>query len=134
MSFLYKEFVASPNDHVAPLLTTATATFGGSATEHLLIGYFDAERNLLKTSDTLEGDCHSIAVPYRQIVCDALVTGADSVVLIHNHPSGDPSPSRTDIAQTRSIANILKALDIRVDDHLIVSGDQHFSFYAAGLL
>jgi DNA repair protein RadC len=134
MSFLYKKIIANPNGHTAPLLKKASANFGGSATEHLLIGYFDAERNLLKTSETLEGDCVSIAVPYRQIVRDALVTGADSVVLIHNHPSGDPSPSNTDITQTRSIANILKALGIRIDDHLIVSGDQHFSFYAAGLL
>lgn len=134
MSFLYKNIVADHNCHTAPLLSMAAANFGGSATEHLLIGYFDSKRNLLKTTEAPDGDRDSISVPYRQIVHDALVTGADSVVLIHNHPSGDPSPSRTDIQHTRSIANILKTLDIRVDDHLIVSGDRHFSFYAAGLL
>jgi DNA repair protein RadC len=134
MSFLYKNIVANPVCHAAPLLAGIAANIGASATEHLIVGYFDAKGNLLKATELCSSHCRSINIPYRQIVHNALNCQAHSIVLIHNHPSGDPSPSRADKSQTRNIARVLKALDIHVDDHLIVAGDRLFSFYAAGLL
>jgi DNA repair protein RadC len=53
---------------------------------------------------------------------------------MHNHPSGDPQPSQSDIKQTRDIARILSPLGVHIDDHLIIAGDQQFSFREAGLL
>lgn len=54
--------------------------------------------------------------------------------MMHNHPSGDPSPSKADIAITREIVAALKALDIALHDHLIVGRDKHASFRGLGLL
>jgi len=55
-------------------------------------------------------------------------------MMMHNHPSGDPAPSKADIAITREISAALKALDIALHDHLIVGRDKHASFRALGLL
>lgn len=54
--------------------------------------------------------------------------------MVHNHPSGDPSPSKADIAITRDIAAALKALDIALHDHLIIGREKHASFRGLGLL
>ncbi len=134
MSLLYKNVAVDPICRSAQLLTRVAKNIGAAALEHLIIGYFDAEGHLLKTTELCSSHCKSIDIPYRDIVHDALNCQAHSVVLIHNHPSGDPSPSRADTSQTRNIARLLKALDIGVDDHFIVAGDRLFSFYAAGLL
>lgn len=55
-------------------------------------------------------------------------------VLIHNHPSGDPKPSRADIDMTRAVRDAAKAVDIALHDHIVVGRGQHASFRALGLL
>jgi len=55
-------------------------------------------------------------------------------MLVHNHPSGDPTPSPADIAMTRAIAAAAKTLDIALHDHIVIGGAGHVSFRAAGLL
>ncbi|MBN9566986.1 MAG: DNA repair protein [Alphaproteobacteria bacterium] len=54
--------------------------------------------------------------------------------MLHNHPSGDPTPSQADIAMTREIANAAKALKIALHDHLVIGRKGHVSFKAMGLL
>jgi DNA repair protein RadC len=70
----------------------------------------------------------------REIVKRALELGASAVILAHNHPSGDPTPSRADIEMTRDVAVAAKALRIEVHDHVIVERSGHSSFKALGLL
>ena len=70
----------------------------------------------------------------REIVKRALELGASSIILVHNHPSGDPTPSRADIAMTREIVAAAKALRISVHDHLVIGRGGHASFKALGLL
>lgn len=70
----------------------------------------------------------------REIVRRALELGATAMILVHNHPSGDPSPSDSDIAMTAEIIRAARALDVTVHDHLIIAKSGHVSFKALGLL
>jgi DNA repair protein RadC len=70
----------------------------------------------------------------REVVKRALELGASALILVHNHPSGDSTPSRTDIAMTREIAAAAKALKIELHDHLVIGRGNHSSFKALGLL
>lgn len=70
----------------------------------------------------------------REIVRRALELGATALILVHNHPSGDPTPSDSDIAMTEEIIKAARALDLRVHDHLIISRGGHISFKSLGLL
>ena len=70
----------------------------------------------------------------REIVKRALELGATALILVHNHPSGDPSPSDSDIAMTEEIIRAARTLDVVVHDHLIIAKSGHASFKALGLL
>ena len=69
----------------------------------------------------------------REVVRRALELSASAVILVHNHPSGDPTPSQADIAMTREIVEAARALRIAVHDHLVVGRDGIASFRALGL-
>lgn len=70
----------------------------------------------------------------REIVRRALEVGATALILVHNHPSGDPSPSDSDISMTEEIVRAARTLDLVVHDHLIIAKSGHASFKALGLL
>jgi DNA repair protein RadC len=70
----------------------------------------------------------------REIVRRALEVGATAIILVHNHPSGDPTPSASDVEATRRIAMAAGALDICIHDHVIIAGSAWTSFRALGLL
>ena len=70
----------------------------------------------------------------REVVRRALELAASSLVLVHNHPSGDPTPSRDDLEMTRQIEEAATALSITVRDHLIIGNGRWLSFRDAGLL
>ena len=70
----------------------------------------------------------------REIVKRALELSATALILVHNHPSGDPQPSRADIDMTSKIVDIAKPLGIVIHDHIIVAAGGHASFNALGLL
>ncbi len=80
------------------------------------------------------GGTHSARVPLRDIARTALSLDARSVLIRHNHPSGDVTPSRMDLAVTREIVAALGLIGVFVDDHHIVAGDRYFSFRNAGLI
>jgi DNA repair protein RadC len=64
----------------------------------------------------------------------ALEVGASALILAHNHPSGDPTPSKADIDMTRTLCDAARPLNIRIHDHLIISRHKHYSFKGNGLL
>ena len=70
----------------------------------------------------------------REIIRRALEIGATALILVHNHPSGDPKPSRSDIQATRRIADAGRTFEICVHDHLIITTSGWSSFKALGLL
>ncbi|MEY2991814.1 MAG: hypothetical protein RI946_1208, partial [Pseudomonadota bacterium] len=70
----------------------------------------------------------------REIVKRALQLNASALILVHNHPSGDPTPSRQDIDMTQQIATMASALGLSVHDHLVIGKSREVSFRAEGLL
>ena len=114
-------------DLIAPALS-------GLTVEKLVVLHLDRERRLL---GLVEGPAEAKAganLPIRAVVADALRFGSAAIVIGHNHPSGDPSPSAADIAATRRLASVLAELDVALHDHLIFTADDVRSFRALGLL
>jgi len=70
----------------------------------------------------------------REVVRRALELAASSIILVHNHPSGDPTPSRADIEMTRQIVEAADSLGIRVHDHIIIARDGHTSMRGLNLI
>lgn len=92
-------------------------------------------RNLLIRDEQMSrGTIDQAAVHVREVVKRALELGSAAIILVHNHPSGDPSPSRADIDITRAIIAAGKPLNIAVHDHIIVGIDGQVSLRAKGLL
>jgi DNA repair protein RadC len=104
-----------------------------SLIETLRVIHFDRHRRILNIAE-YPGDAMQVVMPLRCIIGDALRLGSAGLLLSHNHPSGDPTPSRADIRATRQLMRAAHALDIRVHDHLIIGGDRRFSLRAAGLI
>lgn len=101
--------------------------------ETLRVVHFDRHRRVLRIAEYL-GESHRVVMPLRAIIADALRLNSVGLLLSHNHPSGDPTPSRADINATHQLARAAQALDIRLHDHLIIGGNRQFSLRAAGLL
>lgn len=101
--------------------------------EILRVIHIGRERRILNIVD-YPGDAMRVVMPLRCIIGDALRLGTSGLLLSHNHPSGDPTPSRADISATRQLMRAAHALDIRVYDHLIIGGGRRFSLRAAGLI
>jgi DNA repair protein RadC len=81
-----------------------------------------------------EGSIDQAAVHIREVIRRAIDLGSAAIILVHNHPSGDPSPSRADIDLTRSIMEAGKRLNIAVHDHIIIGTGGHASLRALGLI
>jgi DNA repair protein RadC len=81
-----------------------------------------------------KGGAGDVELPIRRILSSALRLRARSIVLAHNHPSGDPAPSASDEAATRALATAAAGLDIGLHDHLIFAGGECSSFRSLGLL
>ncbi len=81
-----------------------------------------------------KGTVNASLVSPREVFIRALLVGAVQVILCHNHPSGDATPSKQDIAITKQIKEAGKLLNINLADHVIIAGDAYFSFGEAKLL
>jgi len=110
------------------------APLAGEAVEVLAFVYLDREQRVLgmRQSRSAAHDTHD--VPVRDIVIDALGFGAAGVVMAHNHPSGDATPSAADREATRRVARALDTLGVRLLDHLVVTRNGATSFRTMGLL
>lgn len=94
----------------------------------------DNKHYLIRMLEMFRGTIDNASVYPREIAKEALALNAAAVILVHNHPSGSTEPSAADRAITAKIKAALALLDIRVLDHIIVSGRESFSFAEAGLL
>ncbi|MGE3624172.1 MAG: DNA repair protein RadC [Bdellovibrionales bacterium] len=102
--------------------------------EQFRLLFLDRGNNLLTEEVHQHGTIDHTPVYPREVVQRALEVGAGALVLVHNHPSGNPQPSRDDIEMTRAIANACGALGIVIHDHIIIAGSEVASFKALGLL
>ena len=92
-------------------------------------------RNMLIRDELMgQGSIDQAPVYIREVIRRAIDFGSAALILVHNHPSGDPSPSRADIDVTRAIAEAGKRLGITVHDHLIIGTSGHVSLRAQGLI
>ncbi len=105
-----------------------------AGTEMLAVVHLGARGELIARRIRSSGERGAVLIPVRHLVCDALNLGSLSVLLAHNHPSGDPTPSEADIAQTRKLRLLLHTLDIELEDHLIVTRSGIVSMHATGLI
>ncbi len=96
--------------------------------------FLNRKNQLIKDKDIFYGSLSGSAVYPREIIIEALEIGASSMVFVHNHPSGDPSPSNEDIKLTRELLWASKLLTIDVLDHIIIGFNKYFSFADHGLI
>jgi DNA repair protein RadC len=89
---------------------------------------------LIRDEQMSEGTVDQAAVHIREVIRRALELASTSIILVHNHPSGDPSPSQQDIRLTRQIVEVAKNLGIAVHDHIIIASGGHTSMRAQGLI
>lgn len=116
------------------LLSYCRAAMADEKTELFRILFLDKKNILIADEVQQRGTVDHTPVYPREVVKRALELGASAIILVHNHPSGDPTPSRADIDMTNQIVKAASALGIRVHDHLIIGHDRHASFKTLGLL
>ena len=102
--------------------------------EVVAIVYLDRDQRVLGMRHARSSSNSVLDLPIRAIAADALAFDAAGVVMAHNHPSGDPTPSVADRDATRRLARALQVLDVRLLDHLVVARGGIASFRALGLL
>ena len=96
--------------------------------------YLNCRNQIIDTADLFEGTLESIPIRPREIVESAIKHNATGLIFAHNHPAGDPTPSRSDKQLTRDLVFIGMILQIRVLDHIIIGGDGYSSFADEGLI
>ena len=116
------------------VLDYCTAAMARGVREEFRVLFLDRKNVLIADEVQSTGTVDHTPVYPREIVRRALELSASAVILVHNHPSGDPTPSRADIDMTRNIAAAAKPLGIAVHDHVIVGRSGHASFKSLGLL
>jgi DNA repair protein RadC len=116
------------------LLDYCTAAMARSANEEFRVLFLDRKNVLVADEVQNRGTVDHTPVYPREIIKRALELSASAIILVHNHPSGDPTPSQADIAMTREVAGAAKALGIAVHDHLVIGRGGHASFKSLGLL
>ncbi len=103
-------------------------------TEHFRILFLDRKNVLIADEEQAKGTVDHVPVYPREVVKRALEVNASALILVHNHPSGDPTPSEADIVITQQIETAAAALSITLHDHLIVGKSRELSFRAEGLI
>ena len=102
--------------------------------EQFRVLFLNQKNKLIADEILQQGTVDQTPVYPREVVKRALELGASALILVHNHPSGDPTPSKADIEVTEKIELALTSVDIRLHDHLIIAGKDHFSFAGNGLI
>ena len=110
------------------------AAMGFEAREQFRILFLDKKNRLIADEVQQRGTVDHTPVYVREVVKRALELSASAIILVHNHPSGDPTPSRADIDMTRQIVDAARPLGVTIHDHIIVGRDQVASFRGLRLM
>ena len=116
------------------LLEYCQTTMAHRETEAFRVLFLDRKNTLIADEELARGTVSHVPVYPREIARRALELNASATILIHNHPSGDPTPSDEDIAMTDRIAAALSAVEVTLHDHLVIGKSREVSFRSEGLL
>ncbi|WP_309664901.1 DNA repair protein RadC [Tabrizicola sp.] len=116
------------------LLDHCHTTMAHRETEQFRILFLDRKNVLIADEEQARGTVDHVPVYPREVVKRALELNASAIILVHNHPSGDPTPSDADLAMTHQINEACQALGLTLHDHLIIGKSRELSFRSAGYL
>jgi DNA repair protein RadC len=116
------------------LLDYLHADMAHRTNERVRVLHLNARNMLVRDEVMSDGSIDEAALYVREVIRRAIDLGSAAIILVHNHPSGDPAPSRADIDITRRVAEAGKRLGIALHDHVIIAGSGHSSLRAMGLL
>ncbi len=102
--------------------------------ERVRVLYLNAQNRLIRDEHLGDGSLDEAAIHPREVIKRAMELGAAALILVHNHPSGNPQPSRADIRITNRIAEAGRLLNITVHDHVIIGREGHVSLRTKGLI
>jgi DNA repair protein RadC len=118
-------------DKLIKYLKTALAH---ATTERFQVLFLNARNELIADEIQQSGTVNHTPVYPREVIKRALELGSTAIIMVHNHPSGDPTPSSADISMTKELADAAEKLDITVHDHIIMSKHGHTSFRDLGII
>ncbi len=116
------------------LIDYLRAAMAHDSVEQFRLLFLDRKNALIAEEMQTRGTVDHAPVYPREVVKRALELGATALILVHNHPSGDPTPSKADIEMTREIARAAAPLGIALHDHIVIGRGEPVSFRAQGLL
>lgn len=121
-------------DRWQAVLDYCTARLGHIDHEEFHLLFLDRKNAVIADERQQRGTIDHTPVYPREVVKRALELGASALIMVHNHPSGDTTPSRADIEMTRHVANAAKLVNVALHDHVIIGRRGHASFKSLGLL
>lgn len=121
--------IQSPDDAATLLLYK----MGALEQEHLRVLLLDTRNRLIRMVDVYRGSLNASVIRVSEAFRDAVRSNAASIIVAHNHPSGDPTPSPEDVNVTRALVDAGRLLDIEVLDHLVIGKNSYVSLKAKGL-
>ena len=110
------------------------AAMAHSAIEEVRVLFLNAKNLLIANEAMWQGSVDEASVHVREVISRAIALGATAIIIVHNHPSGDPTPSTQDIRLTRDLVEAGRHMKITVHDHVIVGAQGRSSFRALGLI
>ncbi len=116
------------------LLDYCRASMGYAKKERFRILFLDKKNRLIADEVQQEGTVDHTPVYPREVIKRALELSSTAIILVHNHPSGDPTPSQADIDMTKKIVKAANSLHIAVHDHIVIGRNSEVSFRSSGLL
>jgi DNA repair protein RadC len=116
------------------LMDYCQARLGHAGVEEFHVLFLDRKNNLIAAEAQQRGTVDHAPVYPREVVKRALELGATALILVHNHPSGDPTPSAADVDMTKQVVRAAQPLGIVIHDHVVIARGRHASFKALGLL
>jgi DNA repair protein RadC len=110
------------------------AAMGHQAVEEVRILFLNAKNMLIANEALWRGSVDEASVHVREVIARAIALGATAIIIVHNHPSGDPSPSQQDIRLTRDLIDAGRHMKVTVHDHVIVGAQGRTSLKSLGLI
>ncbi|MGH6933590.1 MAG: RadC family protein [Dongiaceae bacterium] len=116
------------------LIDYCRAIMAAEKTEQFRLLFLDNKNALIADELQQRGTVNHTPVYPREVIKRALELGASAIIMVHNHPSGDPTPSEDDIAMTKEVVAAAEKLGITLHDHVVIARKGHASFRSLGLL
>ena len=131
-----KSNMIKKNSFVSPkaVVSYLQEKLGRKKKEYFVILSLDSVNHLINVSDIAIGTLNANLVHPREVFQEAILNHAAKIILAHNHPSGNLEPSKEDILVTEKLAGSARILDIKLEDHLIITKDGYFSFKEKGMI